>query len=46
MKLNRIKDVLDQKGISKHGLQNKLAKVSVLSIVMLAIDINQTWKLY
>ena len=45
--MNRIKEVLEEKGIkTKPGWQKNLEKVSVLSILMFAIEDSPVWKFY
>ena len=44
MKLNRIKDVLAEKGISQTWLAKQLDKSLVWSMLMLAIGFSLIWK--
>lgn len=44
--MNRIKEVLEEKGIKQTWLAENLEKVSVLSILMFAIEDSPVWKFY
>ncbi|KGO04599.1 hypothetical protein HR16_04470 [Porphyromonas gulae] len=44
--MNRIKEILERKVSSKHGLPKNSARASVFSIPMSAIDANQASNFY
>ena len=46
MKLNRIKAVLAEKASLRHGWLSNLIRVSVWSMLMLAIGFSLIWKPY